>query len=403
MPTIFHIFANAALGKGLSGSDRIFIELSRRLSKKYPITIHVWKEGYEICLSQNLKSDKNLKYKILKVGFWCNLGFVICYFARIIQAIKEAIFLKIPNDKSSICYSASEFWMDSLPALILKLRFPRIKWVAAWFQTAPNPLAGFTRGNRQTTYRLGAFYYWLMQFPMKPLIGRFADIVLVNNEEERKQFPRLDKQNKVIVMLGAVNFKEIGNWIRLHGFVGTKVYDAVFQGRFHPQKGVVELIEIWKLVTNKLPQAKLALIGDGPLMGDVKAKIENLGLSSNVKLFGYVFDGPQKYSIFARSKIVVHPAFYDSGGMAAAEAMAFGLPCIGFNLDSFRSYYPAGMIKVKIGDIEKFADAIIKLLTNEKERERVGEEARKMVMKDWNWDQRANLLIKNIENSVMNK
>lgn len=402
MPKIFHIFANAALGQGLSGSDRIFIELSRRLSKKYPVTIHVWKEGYQMCLSQNLRSDKNLKYQILQIGFWCNLGFVICYFARVIQAIKEAIILEIPNDESSICYSASEFWMDSLPAFILKLRFPKARWVAGWFQTAPNPLQGFSQGRRENTYKLSALYYWVMQLPIKPLIKYFADFVLVNNDLEKKQFLSLSKKDRIIVLLGAVNIKDITEW-KLKNINLPKIYDCVFQGRFHPQKGVVELIEIWRLVTKKLPQAKLALIGDGPLMSDVKAKIENLGLSNNVKLFGFVFDGPQKYSIFARSKIVVHPAFFDSGGMAAAEAMAFGLPCVGFDLDSYNSYYPMGMIKVQVGNIEVFADNIIKLIMDEREREKIGNEAQKMVRDNWSWDQRANLLIKSIENSIKSK
>lgn len=400
MPTIFHIFANAALGKGLSGSDRIFIELSRRLSKKYSVTIHVWKEGYKICLSQNLKSDNNLKYEILKVDFWCDLGFVICYFARIIQAIKEAFFLEIPNDKSSICYSASEFWMDSLPALILKIRFPKIRWVAAWFQTAPNPLIGFTRGKRQSTYKLTAFYYWLMQLPIKPLLGKFADFVLVNNEEEKKQFPKL--QDKVLVMLGAVNIEGI-NRFRKYYKEKSRIYDAVFQGRLHPQKGVVELIEIWKLVTNQIASAKLAIIGDGPLMDNIKSKIRILRLEKNIELFGYVFDGPKKYKIFSQSKIVVHPAFYDSGGMAAAEAMAFGLPCVGFDLDSYKSYYPMGMIKVQIGNIEVFADSIIKLIKDEREREKIGNEAQEMIRKNWSWDKRANFLIKSIENSRTDK
>lgn len=403
MPKIFHIFANAALGKGLSGSDRIFIELSKRLRKRFQVYIHVWEEGYRMCLSQNLKQSNNIKFNIIYVNFWCRFGFIVCYFARVIFGIKDAFLLNIFLAKSAVFYSASEFWMDCLPAFILKTRFPKSIWVAAWFQTAPNPLSGFTKGNRQTTYRLSAFYYWMMQLPIKPIIGKFADFVLVNNEEERKQFPRLDKINRVIVIFGAVNYKEIENWIHLHGLAETKVYDAVFQGRFHPQKGIVELIEIWRLVTKKLPRAKLALIGDGPLMSDVKAKIEKLGLSENVKLFGYVFDGPQKYDIFTKSKIVVHPAFYDSGGMAAAEAMAFGLPCVGFNLDSYKSYYPKGMIKVTIGNLGKFSEEIIKLINQPILRSRIGKEAREAVMENWSWDQRANLLVKSIENLVVDK
>lgn len=62
--------------------------------------------------------------------------------------------------------------------------------------------------------------------------------------------------------------------------------------------------------------------------------------------------------------------------MASAEAMAFGLPCIGFNLKSDQSYYPHGMIKVKAGDLEAFADEIISLLTNRAHREKIGRENR---------------------------
>ena len=400
MPIIFHIFANAALGKGLSGSDRIFIEISKRLCKRLKVYIHVWEEGYQMCLSQGLNTSDDIKFNVINVSFWCRFGFTVCYLARIILAVKEALFLKIPPEKQVVFYSASEFWMDSLPAFILKIRFPKSVWVAAWFQTAPNPLTGFTKGDRQTTYKLAAFYYWLMQFPMKPLIGKFADLVLVNNEGERAQFPKMNIENRVVVMLGAINFKEIENWIHLHGLGKDKTYDAVFQGRFHPQKGVVELIEIWKLVVERLPQAKLAMIGDGPLMNDVRAKIESSSLSHNVKLFGYIFDGPEKYGIFASSKIVVHPAFYDSGGMAAAEAMAFGLPCVGFDLDSYKSYYPKGMVKVRIGDLKGFADKIVELIRNLEIRNQIGEEAQKMIKKNWSWEQRTNLLIVRIEELI---
>jgi glycosyltransferase involved in cell wall biosynthesis len=131
------------------------------------------------------------------------------------------------------------------------------------------------------------------------------------------------------------------------------------------------------------------MIGDGPLFKNVESRIKNLGLQKNVKLFGYLFDGPKKYSIFARSKIVVHPAFYDSGGMASAEAMAFGLPCVGFNLEAYKSYYPKGMVKAKLGDLDGFAREILKFLRNEKYRLRVGKEAKEMIEENWDWRIRA--------------
>lgn len=388
----FHIFAIAALGQGLSGSDRIFIEFAKRLSKKNLVTIHVWREGYEMCKKQGL--DEGVVFNIINVNPWCKFGFLICYFARIFKAVSWALFAKIDNDSNTVLYSASEFWMDSLPALILKIRFPKIKWVAAWFQTAPNPLTGFSIGERKNLYRLSAFYYWFMQLPIKPLIKIFADFILVNNEEEKKQFLSLKQKDKVIVLLGAVNVEEINSWLlKNNKDKQEKKYDAVFQGRFHPQKGVVELVEIWKKVTEKIPNARLAMIGDGPLMESVKLKIKSEKLENNIELFGYVFDGDKKYRIFSQSKIVVHPAFYDSGGMASAEAMAFGLPCIGFDLDSYKSYYPQGMIKVKMGSLDGFAKEVIELIVNETSRNRLGKTAQEMIFKNWSWEQRTNQLL----------
>lgn len=391
MPKTFDIFANAALGKGLSGGDRIFIELSRRLSKDNKVIIHVWEEGYQMCKRQGLVDGENLKFRLINVTFWGKFGFFICYVARILASIFQAFSISLDNKSSTIIYSASEFWMDSLPAFVLKIRFPKVKWIAAWFQTAPNPLIGFSEGSRENVYRLSAFYHWFMQLPIKPLIKKWADLVLVNNEWERKHFKNLDKQNKVLVTLGAVNTDEVNHFIKKNKY--PKIYDAVFQGRFHPQKGVEELIDIWKLVVGKKPNAKLAMIGDGPLMNEVRKKIKELKLENNINLFGYVFDGPLKYKIFSQSKLVVHPAFYDSGGMASAEAMAFGIPCIGFDLNSYKSYYPKGMVKIKIGDLNDFTEMILSLLDNKSEREKVGKEGQNMIQENWSWDQRVSQLL----------
>ncbi|MCL5070638.1 MAG: glycosyltransferase [Actinobacteria bacterium] len=382
-----HIFALAACGQGISGSDRIFIEFARRWSRKVLITIYVWKEGYEMCQRQGL-NESSIQYQVSSMQPWKKLGFIINYVIRIVEGIRIALTLKIENSNDLIVYSASEFWMDSLPAFILKMRFPEIKWAAAWFQTAPNPLIGFTESKSNTRYRLKSLIYFLTQFPVKPLIAKFANFVLVNNEEEKKQFPVLNKQERALVVLGAVDIKEIGRW-RLKFKNLPKIYDGVFQGRFHPQKGVLELIDIWKLVVSQKKDAKLVMIGDGPLMEDVKIKIKDDKLKNNIILTGYLFDGEEKYRIFSQSKVVVHSAFYDSGGMASAEAMAFGLPCVGFNLKSFNSYYPKGMIKIQIGDLEDFAGKILALLSNEIKRKKIGNTALDMINARWSWDTRA--------------
>lgn len=380
--TSIHIFALAAHGKGISGGDRIFIEFAKNWSKKYPVTIYLWREGYEMCKRAGLLQSKDLRFKILDLGIWCQLGFAVCYVSRIIASIIEALKLAfyhksyLVNHKSTIIYSASEFWMDSLPAFLLKLRFPKIKWAAAWYQTAPKPLKGFS----------GSLPYFLVQLPIKPLIGRFANFVLVNNDGEKKQF------QEGVVVLGAIDLKSIKIWKSKFKNL-PKIYDGVFQGRFHPQKGVLELVDIWKLVVSKKPDAKLVIIGDGPLMESVKRKVQSVKLENNIILKGYLFEGEEKYKIFAQSKIVVHPAIFDSGGMASAEAMAFGLPCIGFNLQSYKYYYPKGMVKIHLKDLDGFAEKIIELLSDEGLYQKVSKEALQLINNTWSWEYRSRQIL----------
>ena len=138
------------------------------------------------------------------------------------------------------------------------------------------------------------------------------------------------------------------------------------------------------------------MIGDGPLMRDVKLKIENLKLEDNVRLMGYVFDGDKKYKLFAQSKIVVHPALFDSGGMASAEAMAFGLPCVGFDLPAYADYYPTGMLKSKFNDLSDFSKNILLLLKSKELYTKLSKSAQKLVFSTMSWDNRAAEILKKI-------
>ena len=129
------------------------------------------------------------------------------------------------------------------------------------------------------------------------------------------------------------------------------------------------------------------MIGVGPLEVEVREKIQKLGLQGNIELIGFR-DGEEKYKIFKQSKIVVHPATYDSGGMAACEAMAWGLPGVSFDLEALKSYYPQGMIKTPCYDLKVFAENILDLIEDGQLYEKISKEAIDWA-KEWDWDKRA--------------
>lgn len=378
----FFFVANAALGQGLSGSDRIFIELARRWHNSgHSVSIAVWEQGYAMCQREQLT---NAQYQRWFLHTLQGTPFLLNYLLRILSGLFYSLILKYPQlqHPDAYIYACSDFWQDAIPAVVLKLRYPNAKFIGSFYLTAPSPFVGFYEGQRFQLPSLKAILYWLQQQPIKWLLHRFADVVFVTSEPDAKKFRR------TVVVRGGVVVDAAKKYLPTFS-TADKKYDAVFLGRFHPQKGVLELIDIWQKVVQQKSDALLIMLGDGPLMDGVQAKVQNLNLTNNVVLKGFLFDGEEKYQIFQQSKIVVHPAVYDSGGMAAAEAMAWGVPGVSFDLKALKTYYPKGMLKVPFADHESFAQTILALLNDPQLYRQQAVAARELALDFWDWDQRA--------------
>jgi len=171
MKNQFIFFSLAVTGVGISGGDRIFIELARNWSKKNRITIYTSYQGARLIKKQKL-SSKNIKIITIPNRILENY-FVFDYIFKFLFSIY--LGLTITLNKNIYVYSSSEFLMDVVPASILKVKNKKIKWIATWYQTAPNPLKGFAESGRRNKYNFKAFLYWLSQFPTKPFIKKYAE------------------------------------------------------------------------------------------------------------------------------------------------------------------------------------------------------------------------------------
>ena len=373
----------------LSGGDRIFIECAKRWVKDgCNILLLTCKQGYKMCRRYSLR---NVNYLIVSPSYRLPL-----YLLYILRMIKGSILaLKIsPNVKNTVIYSSSDFWPDSIPAWTLKMRFRRIKWVAGFYLFAPAPFKSSWdmeyRGGRMP-FSLKNLAYYISQRVAYWLIRRYADFVVVANELDKKIFVKDGvSPTKVKPIYGGVDIKDIST-IPLQ----APRYDGCFVGRLHVQKGPLELIMIWDLICKARPEAKLAVIGSGPLEDQVRDEVRKRDLEQNVDMLGFV-DGKEKYKILKSSKVFLHTPILDTGGMAAAEGMACGLPVVGFDLPGYKFCYPRGMLKAPIGNIEAFAGFVLNLLQDEDLYYQVKKDALEFVQK-WEWDKRAEELLKAIE------
>ena len=288
-----------------------------------------------------------------------------------------------------IVFSSSDFWPDFLPAFILKLKNPKIVWVAGFYLFAPKPWDKFSP-YRSKNFLIGLFY-WLSQVPAYYVIRKFSDIVFVTSQPDVDKFiTPIRPKEKVIVIRGGVDTAPAKIYLNSEEVIPPeeRIYDACFVGRFHYQKGVLELVKIWQVVCSNISQARLVMIGIGPLECEIRSLIKEFGLSKNIELMGFL-DGPKKFEVFKQCRIVVHPATFDSGGMAASEAMAWGLPGVSFDLEALKTYYSKGMLKTSCFDTDEFAENILNLLSNPHQYKEMSLEALKFVHEEWEWNNRA--------------
>jgi len=294
----------------------------------------------------------------------------------------------LPN--RNVIYSTSPLWPDIFPGFFMRRRSPDSRWLTAMSMYAPPCWKGWKpyAGGRWSLPDPRAFALNLNQFPVYPLIKRHCDGIYVNNELDiaRAVSDGFDPKRVEVIGMGVDN-----SLAHLAPETDKKDYEAVFIGRLHPQKGVLELIDIWRLLVNKRAQARLAIIGNGPLEEKLRTRIERNGLQGQVDMLGFL-DGLAKIRVVKASRVAVHPSFYDSGGMAALEAMSCGLPGVSFDLPDLAVYYPQGMLKTRCYDLNAFAGNIELLLEDEKLYRILSEEAVDWAQQ-WDWDAVAGKLL----------
>ncbi|MCL7746065.1 glycosyltransferase family 1 protein [Halalkalibacter alkaliphilus] len=96
-------------------------------------------------------------------------------------------------------------------------------------------------------------------------------------------------------------------------------------GRFNHQKNHVFLLDVFADVCREIPNAKLVLVGDGPLREEIEAKVKTLHLEEKVHFLGVRSDINRLLQGF---DAFVFPSLHEGLPVTLIEAQGAGLPCI---------------------------------------------------------------------------
>lgn len=197
------------------------------------------------------------------------------------------------------------------------------------------------------------------KFWMKSLVRSLKklDRFIVLTEEDRKAWPEL---NNVEVIPNPLSFKP--------GKISQLKNKRVFAlGRYSYEKGVDLLIQAWSKIEKKHPDWSLVRFGDGDNNHYVEMAKE-LGIDMSRCHLNSIT--PNLVDEYTESSVFAFSSRFEGFGLVILEAMACGLPVISFDCTCGpKDIITEGNgVLVPAGDVDAFAQAMDKMLSDENAR-----------------------------------
>ena len=166
----------------------------------------------------------------------------------------------------------------------------------------------------------------------------------------------------------------------------------LFVGRFAEKKGLIYLINAMPIVLNKHPDARLTIVGHGPLEDAIKNRIAELGIQHAVSIAGAV-ENTKLPEIYQSSKIVVFPSIVDDTGdtegfgLVMVEAMGCGCAVIASDLPAIHDTVIDGRtgLLTPQKNTPALAEKILRLLDDPEQCQTLALQARHYVLERYDW------------------
>ncbi|MGH1369856.1 MAG: glycosyltransferase [Maritimibacter sp.] len=99
--------------------------------------------------------------------------------------------------------------------------------------------------------------------------------------------------------------------------------------RLVPRKNQSTVVEAFGRLASEFPDWRLQIVGDGNLRPALEAQVAKLGISAQVDFAGEQDD---VYPYYAAADVFVIPSLFEGFPLTLCEAMAHGLPAVGFEI-----------------------------------------------------------------------
>lgn len=165
-------------------------------------------------------------------------------------------------------------------------------------------------------------------------------------------------------------------------------------GRLVEKKGIHYFIkEILPRILARMDNVTYVVVGDGPWRSRIEALIKQHGLESNVLMIGKLpMNSPELRAFYQLADLFIMPNIQVRGdiegfGIVALEACAAGCWVAASKVDGIEDAVIDGEngSLVEPGDVEKYAETVLRLLADEELKRHLGHKAQEFVARHYNW------------------
>jgi glycosyltransferase involved in cell wall biosynthesis len=163
-------------------------------------------------------------------------------------------------------------------------------------------------------------------------------------------------------------------------------YIVLFVGNLIPRKGLHFLIEAAQQIVKENKETTFIVVGEGPLKNNLISNSKEQGVFDNFVFLGGVPE-PLLPKLYNCADVFALPSLQEGQGISLLEAQATAKPVVAFNLSAVNEV----VIDKETGllvkpDSNELAKAILDLLSNNSLREKMGQNGREYVRKNFSWD-----------------
>jgi len=174
-------------------------------------------------------------------------------------------------------------------------------------------------------------------------------------------------------------------------------------GRIAEYKNQLAIIKAMPIVKREIKNVKTILVGPVSSLQyyhTIKRAIFEFGLEGSVIIAGKI---PliELIQLLHMADLVVMPSFSENMPQSGLEAMAAGKPIIFSRIESLTEYFTSEQgLAVDPHDVDEVAQAMVKLLSNEELRTRLGRNARRIAWERYRWTVIARALLSKYQDMV---